>query len=274
VEVTYFGKGGEVLSARTPPIPVTITSLIANEPEPKLKENAGPVPVIQRDYLYAYIAGGLAAAGLGAALALFIRRVCARARRTGRRRRRGRRTRWRWNASTAWAPGWREATTCGPSPSSCRKSCPGFYREVMRQLGTAGWGESKPLAAPEAIAAFWRGAQLAEPSREESLKRAFLLAATPNHQAREPWMPQLAGLLVHAALPRFGAEVSLDNVMVARGSAWLALTERACAQELPDLWVPPLFLAGREQAAAAVWNRAGTNRPVPGHGPSPPGTYG
>ncbi|MGB7814298.1 MAG: BatD family protein, partial [Polyangia bacterium] len=60
VEVTYFGKGGEVLSARTQPIAVTITSLIANEPEPKLKENAGPVPVIQRDYLYAYIAGGLA----------------------------------------------------------------------------------------------------------------------------------------------------------------------------------------------------------------------
>jgi hypothetical protein len=74
VEVTYFGKGGEVSSARTPPIPVTIVSLIANEPEPKLKENAGPVPVIQRDYLYAYIAGSLATAGLGAALALFIRR--------------------------------------------------------------------------------------------------------------------------------------------------------------------------------------------------------
>jgi hypothetical protein len=74
VEVTYFGKGGEVLSARTQAIAVTITSLIANEPEPKLKENAGPVPVIQRDYLYAYIAGGLAAAGLGAVLALFIRR--------------------------------------------------------------------------------------------------------------------------------------------------------------------------------------------------------
>jgi hypothetical protein len=74
VEVTYFGKGGEVLSARTLPTPVTVVSLIANEPEPQLKENAGPVPVIQRDYLYAYIAGGLAAAGLGAALALFIRR--------------------------------------------------------------------------------------------------------------------------------------------------------------------------------------------------------
>jgi hypothetical protein len=74
VEVTYFGKGGQVLTARTQPIPVTITSLIANEPEPKLKENAGPVPVIQRDYLYAYVAGALAAAGLGAALALLIRR--------------------------------------------------------------------------------------------------------------------------------------------------------------------------------------------------------
>jgi hypothetical protein len=74
VEVTYFGKGGEVLSARTQTIAVNITSLIANEPEPKLKENADPVPVIQRDYLYAYIAGGIAAAGLGAALALFIRR--------------------------------------------------------------------------------------------------------------------------------------------------------------------------------------------------------
>jgi hypothetical protein len=74
VEVTYFGKGGEVLTARTQPIPVKIVSLIANEPEPKLKENAGPVPVIQRDYLYVIIAGALAAAGLGALLALFIRR--------------------------------------------------------------------------------------------------------------------------------------------------------------------------------------------------------
>jgi hypothetical protein len=74
VEVTYFGKGGEVLTARTQPIPVKIVSLIANEPEPKLKENAGPVPVIQRDYLYVIIAGALAAAGLGALLALFVRR--------------------------------------------------------------------------------------------------------------------------------------------------------------------------------------------------------
>ena len=74
VEVTYFGKGGEVLPARTQPIPIKIVSLIANEPEPKLKENAGPVPVIQRDYLYVIIAGALAAAGLGALLARFVRR--------------------------------------------------------------------------------------------------------------------------------------------------------------------------------------------------------
>jgi len=42
--VTYFGKGGEVSQRAHASHPVTITSLIANEPEPKLKENAGPVP--------------------------------------------------------------------------------------------------------------------------------------------------------------------------------------------------------------------------------------
>lgn len=74
VELTYFGQDGTVKSVRTQALPFTITSLIANEPEPKLKENADPVPVIQRDYLYVYIAGGLVAAGLGAMIALLIRR--------------------------------------------------------------------------------------------------------------------------------------------------------------------------------------------------------
>ncbi len=74
VEVTYFGKDGQVLTARTQPIPFKISSLLANEPEPKLKDNAAPVPVIQRDYLLLYIAGGLVAAGLGALVALLVRR--------------------------------------------------------------------------------------------------------------------------------------------------------------------------------------------------------
>jgi hypothetical protein len=58
----------------TQALPFTITSLLANEPEPKLKENAGSLPVRQRDYLFVYIAGGLLAAGIGAIIALLVRR--------------------------------------------------------------------------------------------------------------------------------------------------------------------------------------------------------
>ncbi len=74
VELTYFGADGTVKSVRTQPVAITIKSLLANEPEPKLKENADSVPVRQRDYLLLYIAGGLAAAGLGAVIALVVRR--------------------------------------------------------------------------------------------------------------------------------------------------------------------------------------------------------
>jgi hypothetical protein len=74
LELTYFGQDGTVKSVRTPALAFTITSLIANEPEPKLKDNAAPVRVTQRDYLLIYIAGGLAAAGLGAGAALLVRR--------------------------------------------------------------------------------------------------------------------------------------------------------------------------------------------------------
>jgi hypothetical protein len=74
IELTYFGQDGTVKSVRTQPLPFTITSLIANEPEPKLKDNAASMPVVQRDYLYVYIAGGLLAAGLGAVIALLVRR--------------------------------------------------------------------------------------------------------------------------------------------------------------------------------------------------------
>lgn len=74
VELTYFGPDGSVKSVRTAAVPITIKSLIANEPEPKLKENADSVKVIERNYLLLYVAGGLAAAGLGALIALVVRR--------------------------------------------------------------------------------------------------------------------------------------------------------------------------------------------------------
>jgi hypothetical protein len=80
VEVTYLGKTGEVRTARTAPIPIKIASLIANEPEPQLKDIAGPVAVRQQDLLLAYIAGGLLAAALGALLTwLIVRRLRGRA---------------------------------------------------------------------------------------------------------------------------------------------------------------------------------------------------
>jgi hypothetical protein len=74
VEVTYIGHNGEVLSTRTLPIDIKITSLIANEPEPALKDTAQPVRVLQQDLLLVYIAGGLAAAGLGGLATVLVRR--------------------------------------------------------------------------------------------------------------------------------------------------------------------------------------------------------
>jgi hypothetical protein len=76
VEVTYLGKGGEIRTVKTAPIPIKIASVIANEPEPALKDIAPPVRVMQQDLLLAYIAGGLLAAILGALLTwLVVRRL-------------------------------------------------------------------------------------------------------------------------------------------------------------------------------------------------------
>src|SRR3569833_1388716 len=66
IEVTYVGASGDVRQAHTQPIEIKIASLIANEPEPQLKENAGPVVVLKQDLKLVYIAGGLLAALIGA----------------------------------------------------------------------------------------------------------------------------------------------------------------------------------------------------------------
>jgi hypothetical protein len=74
VELTYLGKGGELRSARTEPVPVKITSLLANEPEPALKDIAPPVRVMERDLLLLYVAAGLGAAALGGVVTVLVRR--------------------------------------------------------------------------------------------------------------------------------------------------------------------------------------------------------
>jgi hypothetical protein len=79
VEVTYLGAGGAVRQVRTQPIEVKIASLIANEPEPALKEDAPPMSVWKQDLTLVYIAGGVLAAALGALVTfLIVRRLRAR----------------------------------------------------------------------------------------------------------------------------------------------------------------------------------------------------
>jgi hypothetical protein len=79
LEVTYLGPRGDVRTAHTSPVAVKIGSLIANEPEPAIKDAAPPVTVMEENLWPAYIAGGLCAAGLGALLTmLIVRRLRAR----------------------------------------------------------------------------------------------------------------------------------------------------------------------------------------------------
>ena len=79
LEVTYLGARGDVRTARTQPVAIKIGSLIANEPEPALKDAAPPVTVLEENLWPAYVAGGLVAAALGALLTmLIVRRLRAR----------------------------------------------------------------------------------------------------------------------------------------------------------------------------------------------------
>jgi hypothetical protein len=79
LEVTYLGARGDVRTARTQPVAIKIGSLIANEPEPALKDAAPPVTVLEENLWPAYVAGGLVAAALGALFTmLIVRRLRAR----------------------------------------------------------------------------------------------------------------------------------------------------------------------------------------------------
>lgn len=141
-------------------------------------------------------------------------------------------------------------------PEGLLKQGPAFYRESFRQLWSAGW---KPVGQGDAATLeerFWRGAEAAGPSREESLIVASRLLRSAPEQADESRAAELAGLLVHAALPGVAGNLTLDRLLVARGAAWLALAEQGCAHPPSRLWSPVLFLAERERAAAAAWTNS------------------
>ncbi len=142
-------------------------------------------------------------------------------------------------------------------PESLLNEGPDFYRQVVRQLRTqAGSPVSDGLKAREMADRFWAGAELAGSAREEGLRVAFKLAST-NTPANEPLVaPGMAGLLIHDTLPSLCGGLTLDATLLARGAAWLALSEStmASSETAPaELWAPVLFLAGREPAACKLW---------------------
>ncbi len=149
-------------------------------------------------------------------------------------------------------------------PASLLLKGPGFYREILRQIA----GEAKPaesLSEPELIAGYWKGAEAAGYTRMASLRAAFELEARQPRGAARNLAPALAGLLPEAALGSLADGVSLDRVLLARGAAWLAIAEslvKAPDQtRLDALWAPLMFLVGRENAAGALWKKAGGSHP-------------
>jgi hypothetical protein len=72
IEVTYLGPAGEVKTVRTAPLAIKIASLIANEPEPALKDAATTVSVMEENRIPLYIGGGLLGAAVGALITFFI----------------------------------------------------------------------------------------------------------------------------------------------------------------------------------------------------------
>lgn len=80
VELTYIGVGGAVLTVKGDAVKLRVTSVLANEPNPDLKDNAGPVAVLEDNR---YLIMGLAALGvlvLGAVIGVVVwRRMRARA---------------------------------------------------------------------------------------------------------------------------------------------------------------------------------------------------
>jgi hypothetical protein len=72
IEVTYLGARGDVKTVRTEPLTIKIASLIANEPEPALKEGTATVSVLEENRVPLYVAGGVLAAALGALISFLI----------------------------------------------------------------------------------------------------------------------------------------------------------------------------------------------------------
>jgi thiol-disulfide isomerase/thioredoxin len=154
-------------------------------------------------------------------------------------------------------------------PESLLTSGPGFYREVFSQLCGKDLSPTGALTEQELLTHFWEAAESAGLSRAEGLRAALKLVSTKPSLADTELAPRLAGVLSHTTLPSLSGAVSMDVALLARAAAWLCLAEsmtkdRGAASD--TLWVPILFLAGRENAATGLWKSS--NAAPGGHLPS------
>ncbi len=146
-------------------------------------------------------------------------------------------------------------------PKKLLESGPDFYREVVRQVAEAGWEGLTPQKADFVREKFWQGADAATTARESSIQKAFKLAPANVADAKQDWMPELAGLLIHSGRLAAADRLTIDDLLIARGAVWLAFSERAAAEKLDALWPPVLGLANRYKAAAALWSKNYPARP-------------
>jgi len=142
-------------------------------------------------------------------------------------------------------------------PESLLSQGPGFYRKVFKQIWTRGkWRASSNLDSTELNEAYWSGAELNGMSREEGLRAAFKLTGPKPSLPEAQYAPVLAGLLAHLPMPSLCGGFTMDAMLLARGAAWLAFSEsmlKDINSAADENWTPILFMAGRENAAAALW---------------------
>jgi len=171
------------------------------------------------------------------------------------------------NRETSWQIQWLAADSSVVKevtvsyPESLLTEGPGFYRTVFDRIWNAKW--RVPKTVTNLTAEFWRGANEGGLSRVESLEAAWKFEQT--NPKEEQLAPHLAGLLQSAALPSSGGAVSLDALLLPRSAAWLCLAEKMSpdSQAFDACWAPTLLLAGRENAAAALWKEQRSKLALP-----------
>ncbi len=74
IEINALGPGGELVTLKTPALPIQIKTVMPNEPKPKLKEVEKPVRVYQRTYWLLYLLLVVGVIGITAIITLIVRR--------------------------------------------------------------------------------------------------------------------------------------------------------------------------------------------------------